>query len=132
MEINTFNLQPNPQEVKSDNQSVNKVQMNNIQHYNNVSKTQSNTITSIDKKMSLNQFIVGQIKFLKTLQMNGINLFDYVNKYKTLIISFKPTWSEKEFSLSFDLSSLTIYTKTPKWLISSFIDCKNITGISYK
>lgn len=95
---------------------------------NNVTKKQIN----IDKKMSVNQFITAQIKFLNILKTNNINLLEYVDKYKYLIIHFKPVWAEREFSVSLNLSTLCITTKSPRWIISSFIESENITGISYK
>ena len=81
--------------------------------------------TEIKEKalVTIGQLIAINSKVLALLKQNNMELnSDFLNKYSVIKFTFKPTWAERELTLSWSVKSLSVFKNLYKNIASSFLD----------
>lgn len=73
--------------------------------------------------VTIGQMVAINVKVLALLKQNNIELnSDVLNKYSVIKFTFKPSWSERELTLSWSVKSLSVFKNLYKNIASSFLD----------
>ena len=80
--------------------------------------------TEIKEKalVTIGQLIAINSKVLTLLKKNNIELnSDVLSKYSVIKFTFKPSWAERELTLSWSVKSLSVFKNLYKNIASSFL-----------
>lgn len=90
------------------------------------------SIQNNKKEITLKQLITANNKVIKLLKEHNINLWELVleDKISSIVFVFKPEWSNKDLSVNYALSNLSLFINTPRSIASAFLENK-VTAIQF-
>lgn len=83
------------------------------------------TTTEIKEKatVTIGQMVAINVKVLALLKKNNMELnSDFLNKYSVIKFTFRPSWAERDLTLSWSVKSLSVFKNLYKNIASSFLD----------